>query len=85
MSYFGEFGRPGIGYNVIDLHARIGRILNLEKTQPVLLVGAGNLGSALVGYPALRADSFQIVAVFDSNPNKIGKRLCCLLYTSRCV
>lgn len=75
LSYFGEFGRPGIGYNVDELRTRISRILNLEQTQPVLLVGAGNLGSALAGYPALRAENFQIVAAFDNNYNKIGKQL----------
>jgi redox-sensing transcriptional repressor len=75
LSYFGEFGRPGIGYNVCDLHARISKILNLEKTQPVLLVGAGNLGSALLGYQALRTESFQIVAAFDNDPNKIGRQI----------
>lgn len=75
LSYFGEFGRPGIGYEVDELQSHIGKILKLETTQPVLLVGAGNLGSALVGYPALRAGSFQIVAAFDNNYNKIGKRL----------
>lgn len=75
LSYFGEFGRPGVGYAIDELHARIGRILKLEKTQPVILVGAGNLGSALVGYPALRADNFRIVAAFDNNYNKIGKQL----------
>ncbi len=75
LSYFGEFGRPGVGYAVDELHARIGHILKLERTQPVLLVGAGNLGSALVGYPALRSDNFRIVAAFDNNYNKIGKQL----------
>ena len=73
LSYFGEFGKPGIGYNVRDLHARISAILNLDRTQPVLLVGVGNLGSALLGYPALRAGNFRIVAAFDNNPAKIGK------------
>jgi len=75
LSYFGEFGRPGIGYNVNELHKRISRILKLDKTQPVLLVGAGNLGSALAGYPPLRAENFQIVAVFDNNPSKIDTKL----------
>lgn len=75
LSYFGEFGRPGIGYAVDELYSRIARILKLERTQPVLLVGAGNLGSALVGYPALRAENFHIVAAFDNNYNKIGKQL----------
>jgi redox-sensing transcriptional repressor len=75
LSYFGEFGTPGIGYNIDELHARICHILKLERTQPVLLVGAGNLGSALAGYPGLRAERFEIVAAFDNNRNKIGKQL----------
>jgi redox-sensing transcriptional repressor len=75
LSYFGEFGRPGIGYNVEDLHSRISHILKIEKTQPVMLVGAGHLGSALAGYQPLRAENFLIVAAFDNNPNKIGKQL----------
>ena len=75
LSYFGEFGKPGIGYRVIDLHARVAQILNLEKRQKVLLVGVGNLGSALLGYPALRAENFEIVAAFDANPAKVGRRL----------
>jgi redox-sensing transcriptional repressor len=75
LSYFGEFGRPGVGYNVRELHARLSRILKLEGKQNVLLVGAGNLGSALAGYAPLRADNFEIVAVFDNDPNKIGQPL----------
>lgn len=73
LSYFGEFGKPGIGYKVDDLHSRIKQILNLESIQPVLLVGVGNLGSALMGYPALRSDSFRIVAAFDNDRTKIGQ------------
>lgn len=75
LSYFGEFGRPGIGYNVYDLQKRIAKILKVEKEQPVILVGAGNLGSALVGYQGLRHHNFHIVAVFDNNYNKIGRQL----------
>jgi len=75
LSYFGEFGRPGVGYNVRDLHARIRTILKLDRTQPVLLVGAGNLGRALAGYPPLGAENFEIVAAFDNNPAKIGREL----------
>ena len=75
LSHFGEFGRPGIGYNVRDLTRRIARILKVEHEQSVLLVGAGNLGSAIVGYAALKAQNFHIVAVFDNNPDKIGRRL----------
>ena len=75
LSYFGEFGRPGIGYKVDELHTRLRRILKVERIQPVVLVGAGNLGSALVGYPPLREGNFHIMAVFDNNYNKIGKQL----------
>jgi redox-sensing transcriptional repressor len=75
LSYFGEFGRPGIGYSVPELARRISRILKVDREQPVLLVGAGNLGSALVGYPSLSREHFRIAAVFDNNPSKIGRRL----------
>lgn len=75
LSYFGEFGRPGVGYSVGTLCDRIAHILRIEKEQPVILVGAGNLGSALVGYPGISQHNFNIVAVFDNNPNKIGRRL----------
>ena len=75
LSHFGEFGRPGIGYDVAELHARICTILKLDHTRSVLLVGAGHLGSALVGYPALSDERFHIVAAFDNNYKKIGKRL----------
>jgi redox-sensing transcriptional repressor len=74
LSYFGEFGRPGIGYNVHDLQRRIARILKVDKEQPVLLVGAGNLAAALLGYSGLRRHNFNIVAVFDNDPEKIGAR-----------
>lgn len=75
LSYFGEFGRPGIGYNVRELEKRLAKILKVENEQPVLLVGAGNLGSALLGYSGLPRHNFNIVGVFDNNPNKIGYKL----------
>ena len=46
LSYFGEFGKPGVGYNVAELQSRIARILQIDQEQRVLLVGAGNLGAA---------------------------------------
>ena len=73
LSYFGEFGKPGVGYNVLELQARIARILKIDQMQPILVIGAGNLGSALVGYPGLREHKFHIAAVFDNNPAKIGQ------------
>ncbi|MCS7310493.1 MAG: redox-sensing transcriptional repressor Rex [Armatimonadetes bacterium] len=75
LSYFGEFGKPGVGYRVSELHRRIARILKIHREQPMLLVGAGNLGSALVGYPGLREHKFTIAAVFDNNYAKIGRML----------
>lgn len=75
LSYFGEFGKPGVGYNVLDLQTRIARILKIDREQPVILVGAGNLGSALVGYPGLKEHRLNLVAVFDNNYVKIGKPL----------
>ena len=75
LSYFGEFGKPGVGYNVAELESRIARILQIHKIQPIVLIGAGNLGAALLGYPGLKEHKFHIVAAFDSDPAKIGNRL----------
>lgn len=75
LSYFGEFGKPGVGYNVAELQGRIARILKIDQEQRVLLIGAGNLGSALVGYPGLKEHKFNVVAVFDNNYSKIGRYL----------
>jgi redox-sensing transcriptional repressor len=75
LSYFGDFGKPGVGYNVLDLQNRIARILKIDQEQRVLLVGAGNLGSALVGYPGLKEHRYNVVAVFDNNFAKIGRKL----------
>ncbi len=73
LSYFGEFGKPGVGYNVVELQARIAKILKIDQMQPILVIGAGNLGSALIGYPGLREHKFHIAAAFDSDPAKIGR------------
>lgn len=75
LSYFGEFGRPGIGYDVCELKKRLAKILKVESEQPVILIGAGNLGSALVGFFGLPQHNFHIVGVFDSNPKKVGLQL----------
>lgn len=75
LSYFGEFGKPGIGYYVAELRRRITTILKLDHEQLVLLVGAGNLGSALIAYPGWEQYRLRIAAVFDNNIAKIGKRL----------
>jgi redox-sensing transcriptional repressor len=75
LAYFGQFGHPGIGYRVDDLIAQVRRILGTDKTWNVLLVGAGNLGRALVAYRGFKNKGFNLVAVFDNDPAKIGKRI----------
>jgi redox-sensing transcriptional repressor len=75
LSYFGEFGKRGIGYDVAALHRRIAQVLRIEEEQPVLLVGAGNLGAALVAYPGWKAYRFHIAAIFDKDPAKIGTKI----------
>jgi redox-sensing transcriptional repressor len=74
LAYFGQFGHPGIGYRVDELIAQVRRILGTDKTWNVLLVGAGNLGRALMAYNGFEAKGFSLAAVFDSDPAKIGKK-----------
>jgi redox-sensing transcriptional repressor len=74
LAYFGQFGHPGIGYRVEDLITRVRHILGTDKVWNVLLIGAGNLGRALMAYNGFDAKGFKLVAVFDADPNKIGKR-----------
>lgn len=72
LAYFGEFGTRGVGYNVKDLHYHILKILGLNKKWKVVIVGAGNLGSALSIYGGFRERGFEIVGIFDNDPQKIG-------------
>ncbi len=75
LSYFGEFGKPGLGYDVLSLRERIAAIMNLDRHQPVVIIGAGNLGMALIGYLGFRRSGFPIVGLFDVDPAKIGRRV----------
>jgi redox-sensing transcriptional repressor len=75
LAYFGEFGRKGIGYDVNYLIEKIRQILRLDQQINVALVGAGNLGHALCNYNAYLKDNMKIVAVFDANPDKIGRSI----------
>jgi len=74
LTYFGTFGRPGVGYPVRDLMDKLRGILGTDRTWQVALVGFGNLGHALVSYRGFRRKAFQIEAVFDSDRAKIGRR-----------
>src|SRR5690606_36172164 len=75
LSYFGEFGKQGRGYEVAYLRDQLRAILHADRTWPVVLVGAGALGTALAHYPVFSRGQFPIVALFDNDPEKFGRRL----------
>ncbi|MDT8368943.1 MAG: redox-sensing transcriptional repressor Rex [Longimicrobiales bacterium] len=72
LSLFGSFGKRGLGYPTGDLVTRIRTIMGLTRRWRVALLGAGRIGSALHAYGAFRDRGFDIVAIFDSDPAKIG-------------
>ncbi|OIQ11713.1 redox-sensing transcriptional repressor Rex [Neomoorella thermoacetica] len=73
LAWFGELGKRGVGYNVTYLKEAIGRILGLDKEWPMILVGAGKLGSALAEHNRKYGQHFHIVGVFDRDPEKVGR------------
>ena len=68
LTYFGQFGTRGLGYKVESLLAKLTGVLRTTRFQPVILVGAGNLGSALLRYDGFAKEGFEIIAAFDSRP-----------------
>jgi redox-sensing transcriptional repressor len=74
LAYFGEFGIRGVGYYVKELKRHLRMILGLDRTVRVAILGAGNLGLALADYPGFRQEGFAIVAMFDAERTKIGRR-----------
>jgi redox-sensing transcriptional repressor len=74
LAYFGEFGVRGIGYYVKELRRHLRQILGLDRGVRVAIIGAGNLGLALADYAGFRDDGFEIVALFDTLKDKIGRR-----------
>lgn len=74
LSYFGDFGKQGVGYNVENLLNELKTILGLNTRWKVVLVGAGNLGQALVNYSGLHYN-FDLVGVFDADPEKVGMKI----------
>ena len=74
LTYFGQFGTRGLGYDVAELSHKIADELGTSRLQPVILVGVGNLGLALLSYRGFEQEGFEIVAAFDVNvsrrPNK---------------
>lgn len=75
LTHFGSFGKRGVGYQIVTLIDKIQRILGSDHTHRLILVGAGNLGSAVASYNGLRARGFIVVAIFDNDPSKIGTRI----------
>ena len=74
LSFFGSFGKRGLGYSVPQLTGRLRDILGLKRTYRVVLVGAGRIGGALAQYPAFRQRGFHVAAIYDKDPRKIGSR-----------
>ena len=74
LAYFGQFGTRGLGYPVDVLSNIIREALGREHLQPVILVGAGNLGSALLRYHGFEKEGFEVIAAFDANPDAARAR-----------
>jgi redox-sensing transcriptional repressor len=75
LSYFGSFGRRGLGYGVPHLREEIRSILGLDNRWRVAVIGAGNIGTALLSYGGFESQGFDVVAVFDHDPARIGQRV----------
>lgn len=75
LSFFGSFGKRGLGYSVPELAGRLREILGLGREWRVVIVGAGKIGAALVQYRGFRQRGFNILAAYDNNPEKVGRKL----------
>lgn len=74
LAYFGQFGTRGLGYPVETLATMIRDVLGRQRLQPVVLVGAGNLGAALLRYQGFQKEGFEVVAAFDADPEAARAR-----------
>jgi redox-sensing transcriptional repressor len=75
LAYFGEFGVRGVGYNASGLREHLVNILGLDRERRVLVLGAGNLGTALSHFSGFNTGGFRIVAILDADPHKVGKKV----------
>ena len=75
FTYFGQFGYPGVGYRCEELIGEIRKILGTDKVWPVVLIGCGNLGQALLGYRGFEKQGFEVVGAFDNSPGLIGEKI----------
>ena len=72
LSHFGEFGKQGTGYSVLELQTRLRGILNLEREWGLVIIGAGHIGSAVASYSGFVDRGFKVVGIFDNDTRKIG-------------
>jgi redox-sensing transcriptional repressor len=75
LSFFGSFGKRGLGYQVAELTQRMRRILGLEREWRVVIVGIGKIGSALAQYEGFQQRGFHVVGLYESDPSKIGREV----------
>ena len=75
LSFFGSFGKRGLGYSVAELAGRLREILGLGRQWKIIIIGAGKIGAALVQYRGFTQRGFHILAAYDSNPEKVGSQL----------
>ena len=75
LSFFGSFGKRGLGYSTPELIAHIREILGLDRPWNVIVVGAGKIGSAMASYSGFRERGFNVVGVFDADPQRVGQAL----------
>lgn len=75
LSHFGEFGKQGTGYQIDFLIIQIQKILHLDRDWGVVVVGAGDVGSAVARYKGFVNRGFRVAMVFDSDPNKVGHQI----------
>jgi redox-sensing transcriptional repressor len=73
LACLGGLGHPGVGYAIPNLISAIRRTLGIDRQWNAVLVGVGNLARALLRYQGFRQQGFQVVALFDSDPDKIGR------------
>ncbi len=75
LAVTGIVGKPRVGYDVKELKTAIESFLNWDKKHKAIVIGTGNLGTALIGYPGFRQNGMDIIASFDSSPEKVGKNI----------
>ena len=75
INCFGGFGRQGFGYSVAELRMHIGRIMGIDNPHKMIILGAGNIGSAIALADSFPRNGFETVAIFDSNPAKVGAEI----------